>query len=130
MSGLYVPILYKTHRQWFELPYVDPRLLGPFLALCHAFHERTQKPLLITCVRRTEGENTAVSGKPESGHLMSHTQPVRAVDVRTKPIQDYPGISPEESQWLRDFWYANFRFARYWSAVDEGDHIHIQCPKR
>lgn len=129
MSGLYIPILYKTCRLWEELPYVDPRLLGPFLALAGAFYARTGKPLLVTCVRRSESENAAVSGQSNSGHLLTD-HPVRAIDIRTRPIDDYPGISPEESQWLRDFWYANFRFARYWSAVDEGDHIHIQCPSR
>lgn len=53
-----------------------------------------------------------------------------AATVRTGDLQTYPGLDPDEVQWVRDFWYRNFRRARYWSVVNEGDHLHFQVAAR
>ena len=86
---------------------------------------------MVTCCERTEAENEATGGKPKSGHL---DRPCRAVDIRAKAVGDYPGLTTERVQWIKDFWLENFCFGPYWSALDnyppERYHVHLQCPKR
>lgn len=81
--------------------------------------------MTVTSVRRTPEENAAIGGNPRSGHI---DDPVRAIDVRTGSVETYPGLDDDEIQWIRDYWYLNFRRARYWSCVKERDHLHFQVP--
>lgn len=128
-----LPIFFKTQRQSMEFPLIDPRLMYPFAATLLAFYSRFRKPWVITSVRRTIEENKKEGGSPTSGHI---DNPVRSIDVRVRPNYDgeipakYAGLTAEERTWIRDFWYKNFRYGAYWSCVDEGDHLHFQCPAR
>jgi hypothetical protein len=129
-----VPLLYgardfPAYRLWKELPLVDLRLLGPFTALAWRFYLVQQKPLWITCIGRTPEENVRDKGHENSGHLLKPDAPVRAIDLRINPRDDYPGLTPEEQAWLIKHWKEDFRRGQYWSLyVHRGDHIHCQVP--
>lgn len=123
--SIHVEIAYKLPELWDQVRRLDPRLLGPFLALAWHYHLKWDKPLLVTCCERTEASNQAVGGKPKSGHM---DRPCRAIDIRGK------GLSSDEVAWIKDFWYKNFRFGQYWSCIDDYPpdeyHLHMQCPSR
>lgn len=124
---IYPGIMFKRFRHWQEFHALDQRLRRPFLITASAAYTMLRIPMIITCVFRTQAENTAVGGHPHSGHM---ADPVRAIDVRTDDTEGYPGLDAERVKWIRDFWDRNFRRGPFWSCIDEGNHLHFQVPRR
>lgn len=114
----------RLFAEWKEI--LDPRLKGVGYWLAQYMFEKYGRPLVISCIGRTETENDAVGGVKWSSHLiLKDRRWVYALDFRSRdlPVEEKPKLV----QHITETWNPPGHPFLYCLHHDSGagEHIHI-----
>lgn len=105
-------------RLWMEFgEWIDPRLRAVLTELAWWLFKNYVLTLVVTCLNRSNPENTAVGGRKWSSHLTG-----RAADLRSKHFTEE--IREAIINHLQETWGADFLHV-IWHDSGKGEHFHL-----